>query len=101
MAEAGIARQTETHTYMNTDRQTARQTQTQHHTHGNRQMDGETDLMLAAHLFSLVLITGLEGVPVALAAAAPGIVAQGADEDRLSTQHHSHTLHTRQAPLVL
>ena len=41
--------------------------------------------MLVAQLFPLVLVAGLEGVPVALAAAAPGIVAQGADEDRLPT----------------
>ena len=41
-----------------------------------------------------MLVTGLEGVPVTLAAAAPGVVAQGADEDGLPAQHHCHALHS-------
>lgn len=86
----------------------ATQTNTDRQTHGvgqtNRQAGEYADvqtnrqagrhLVLAAQLFPLVLVTSLEGVPVALAAAAPSIVAQGAQEDRLPAQHHSHTLHT-------
>ena len=40
-----------------------------------------------------MLVACLEGVPVALAAPAPGIVAQGAQEDGLPAQDHSHALH--------
>ena len=50
-------------------------------------------LLLAAQLFTLMLVACLEGVPVALAAPAPGIVAQGAQEDGLPAQDHSHALH--------
>ena len=49
-------------------------------------------LVFAAELVPLMLVTGLEGVPVALAAAAPGIVAQRADEYGFPAQHHCHTL---------
>ena len=59
----------------------------------DRQTDRQIYLVLAAQLLPLVLITGLERVPVALAAAAPGVVAQRADEDWLPAQHHRHPLH--------
>lgn len=39
--------------------------------------DGKQYLGLVDQLFTLMLVTCLEGVPVTLAAAAPGIVAQG------------------------
>ena len=51
--------------------------------------------MLGTDLLTLVLVTGLEGVPVTLAVAAPGVIAQGADENGLPAQYHSHALHTK------
>jgi len=50
-------------------------------------------LLLAAQLFTLMLVACLEGMPVTLAAPAPGVVAQGAQEDGLPAQNHCHALH--------
>ena len=79
-----------------TGRQAGRQTDRQAQINVLAGRQRQTNLLLAAQLVALVLVTGLEGVPVTLAAAAPGIVAQGADEDGLPTQHHCHPLHSPQ-----
>lgn len=50
-------------------------------------------LLPAAQLLTLMLVACLEGMPVALAAPTPGIVAQGAEEDGLPAQNHRHALY--------
>ena len=56
-------------------------------------------LWLGTDFVPLVLVTGLEGVPVAFAAAAPCVVAQRAKKDGLSAQHHCHALRQRQTAI--
>ena len=67
----------------------------------SRALANVTHLMLGTDLLPLVLVTSLEGVPVTLAVATPGVVAQRANEDWLSAQHNSHSLHGKTFAVTL